>query len=183
MSCGVGCRRASHPALLWWRPAATAPIRPLAWEPPYATGGAQEMAKRQKQKQTNKKRTLEEIKEQKNTYEIYKKQRRNSSYKPNYYKEACFIMGQWIRKLWTYVNLATRPHTQHDQVGPTPGMQGCLTSKNQCNMPHWESKGQNNLIISTDTDLMQFLSKPCVFFCRNGQTHKLNSHENAWDLK
>lgn len=50
-------------------------------------------------------------------------------------------------------------------------------------MPHWESKGQNNLIISTDTDLMQFLSKPCVFFCRNGQTHKLNSHENAWDLK
>ena len=28
------------PALLWlWhRPAATAPIRPLAWEPPYAAG-------------------------------------------------------------------------------------------------------------------------------------------------
>ena len=28
------------PALLWlWlRPAATGPIRPLAWEPPYATG-------------------------------------------------------------------------------------------------------------------------------------------------
>ena len=38
------------PALLWlWRrPAATAPIRPLAWEPPYATGAAQEIAKRQK---------------------------------------------------------------------------------------------------------------------------------------
>ena len=27
---------------------ATAPIRPLAWEPPYAAGAAQEMAKRQK---------------------------------------------------------------------------------------------------------------------------------------
>ena len=28
------------PALLWlwWRPSATAPIRPLAWEPPYAVG-------------------------------------------------------------------------------------------------------------------------------------------------
>ena len=41
------------PALLWlWcRPAATAPIRPLAWEPPYATvGAAQEMAKRPKKK-------------------------------------------------------------------------------------------------------------------------------------
>ena len=37
MSCGVGCRRVSDPALLWlWcRPAATALIGPLAWEPPY----------------------------------------------------------------------------------------------------------------------------------------------------
>ena len=50
MSCGVGCRCGSDSALLWlWRRlAATAPIRPLAWEPPYATGAAQEMAKRKK---------------------------------------------------------------------------------------------------------------------------------------
>ena len=36
------------PALLWlWRrPGATVPIRPLAWEPPYAAGAAQEIAKR-----------------------------------------------------------------------------------------------------------------------------------------
>ena len=40
MSCGVDNSRGSDPALLWlWcRPAATAPIRPLAWEPPYAAG-------------------------------------------------------------------------------------------------------------------------------------------------
>ena len=46
MSCGVGCRRGSDPALLWlWhRPVATAPIQPLAWEPPYAAGAAQEIA-------------------------------------------------------------------------------------------------------------------------------------------
>ena len=52
MSCGVGCRRRSDLALLWlWhRPAATALIRPLAWEPPYAAGAAQEMAKRPKKK-------------------------------------------------------------------------------------------------------------------------------------
>ena len=52
MSCGVGRRRGSDPALLWlWhRLAATAPIGPLAWEPPYAAGAAQEMAKRQKKK-------------------------------------------------------------------------------------------------------------------------------------
>ena len=50
MSRGVGCRRSSDPELLWlWcRPAATALISPLAWEPPYAAGVAQEMAKRQK---------------------------------------------------------------------------------------------------------------------------------------
>ena len=57
MSCGVGPRRGLDPSLLWlWhRPEATAPIRPLAWELPYAAGAAQEMAKRQKQtnKQTN----------------------------------------------------------------------------------------------------------------------------------
>ena len=52
MSCGVGCRCGSDPALLclWLRPAATALIRPLAWEPPYAAGVAQEMAKREKKK-------------------------------------------------------------------------------------------------------------------------------------
>ena len=56
MSCGVGCRRGSDPALLWlWcRPVATAPIGPLAWEPPYAVGAAQEIAKKdQKKKKEN----------------------------------------------------------------------------------------------------------------------------------
>ena len=52
MSCGVGCRRGSDPALLWlWcRLAATALIGPLAWEPPHATRAALETAKRQKKK-------------------------------------------------------------------------------------------------------------------------------------
>ena len=56
MSYGVGCRCDLDPALLWlWhRPAATAQIGPLAWEPPYAMGVALEMAKRQKQ--TNKRK-------------------------------------------------------------------------------------------------------------------------------
>ena len=35
---------------LWRRPAATAPIGPLAWEPPHAMGAAHETAKRQKKK-------------------------------------------------------------------------------------------------------------------------------------
>jgi len=42
VSCGVGHRHDSDLALLWlwlW-PVATAPIQPLAWEPPYAAGVA-----------------------------------------------------------------------------------------------------------------------------------------------
>ena len=52
MSCGVGRRCGSDPTLLrlWCRPVATALIRPLAWEPPYAEGAAAEKAKRQKNK-------------------------------------------------------------------------------------------------------------------------------------
>ena len=48
MSCGIGHRHGLDPTLLWlWRrPAATTLIRPLAWEPPYAAGAAQEMAKK-----------------------------------------------------------------------------------------------------------------------------------------
>ena len=51
MSCGVGRRHGSDPVLLWlWRRlAATAPIRPLAWEPSYAARVALEMAKKKKQ--------------------------------------------------------------------------------------------------------------------------------------
>ena len=52
MSSGVGCRCASDPALqwLWRRPVATALIQSLTWEPPYATGVAQEMAKKRQKK-------------------------------------------------------------------------------------------------------------------------------------
>ena len=41
-SCGAGFRHSPEPALLWlwYRQTATAPILPLAWELPYATGAA-----------------------------------------------------------------------------------------------------------------------------------------------
>ena len=52
MSCGVGRRRSLDSVLLWFwcRLVATALFRPLAWEPPYATGVTIEKAKRQKKK-------------------------------------------------------------------------------------------------------------------------------------
>ena len=50
MSCGVGHRCGSDLSWLWlWRRlAATAPIGPLAWEPPYAMGVALKGQKDQK---------------------------------------------------------------------------------------------------------------------------------------
>ena len=49
VSCGVGRRCSSNPTALWmWvRLAAIAPIQPLAWEHPYATG-VPSLQKRQK---------------------------------------------------------------------------------------------------------------------------------------
>ena len=56
LSCGVGCRCSLDPELLWlWRrPAATAPIRPLAWEPPFATGVALKRPPPKKKKERKK---------------------------------------------------------------------------------------------------------------------------------
>ena len=53
----MGLRQGSDPALLclWCRLVVTAPIRPLAWEPPNATGAALEKAKRQKKKKKKEK--------------------------------------------------------------------------------------------------------------------------------
>ena len=59
MSCGVGHRCGSDLALLWLlsRPATTASIKPLAWEPPYAAEGPEKGEKDKKKKE--KKRTKE----------------------------------------------------------------------------------------------------------------------------
>ena len=48
VSYGVGCRCGLDPTWLWCRPAASALIGPLAWEPPYAMDVA---LKRQKTKE------------------------------------------------------------------------------------------------------------------------------------
>ena len=52
MSCGVGCRLGSDPALLWlWcRLAAVALLGPLAWELPYAAEAAQRNSKKKDKK-------------------------------------------------------------------------------------------------------------------------------------
>ena len=59
--CGVGHRHDSDPVLLWlWpRPAAIAPMRPLAWEFPYAMGAALKRKKKKREKKRKeRKKTL-----------------------------------------------------------------------------------------------------------------------------
>jgi len=53
VSCGVGCRRTLDLALLWlWcRPAAVAPIGPLAWELPYAACAALKKTKKERERE------------------------------------------------------------------------------------------------------------------------------------
>ena len=53
--CCVGYSCSVDLALLWlWcRPAAAAPIQPLAWEPPYASGMALKRQKKKKKKEKN----------------------------------------------------------------------------------------------------------------------------------
>ena len=55
MSCDVSHRCSLDPTLLWlWcRPEAVGPIRPLAWELPYATGAA--IKKKEKNRNENSK--------------------------------------------------------------------------------------------------------------------------------
>ena len=58
MSCGVAHRHGSDPTLLWlWhRLAAIVPIRPLAWELPYAMGAALKSQKKEGRKEGRKKK-------------------------------------------------------------------------------------------------------------------------------
>ena len=53
MTCGVGRRHSLDSKLLclWRGLAATAPIQPLAWEPPYAAGSALKKKKKKKPKE------------------------------------------------------------------------------------------------------------------------------------
>ena len=45
---------------LWCRPAATAPIGPLAWKPPYAEGAALEKTKKKTKKENERKKPKRE---------------------------------------------------------------------------------------------------------------------------
>ena len=60
MSCGIGQRCGLDPMLLWlwYRPAAKALIKPLAWEPSYAVGSALKRQKKKNLKATDRSHSL-----------------------------------------------------------------------------------------------------------------------------
>ena len=62
MSYGTGRRHGSdlELLLLWRRPAATTPFRPLAWELPYAAGVALKRAKKERKKKEGRKEKRKE---------------------------------------------------------------------------------------------------------------------------
>ena len=79
MSCGVGHSQGLDPALLWlwlWcRPAASAPIRPLAWELPHVVGAAlKSKRKRKKERKEERKHQFTlELKYHKGIYDLFLK--------------------------------------------------------------------------------------------------------------
>ena len=94
MSCGVGCGCGLDPTLLWlwYRPAAVAPIRSLAWEPP--EGAALEKAKRPK-KTKKKKKELNSRRRYNNCKYIRTQHRSTSIYMAN----ANSSIPLWINRL------------------------------------------------------------------------------------
>ena len=76
---------------LWRRLVATGPIRPLAWEPPYATGEALEKAKRPKKKR-------EREREKRKSHEVILHRHLNSSYSPR---------EPWSHSVTGYATLVT----------------------------------------------------------------------------
>ena len=80
MSCGVGRRCGSDPAWLWlWcRPVATAQIRPLDWEPPYAESAALEKHTHT-HTHTQKDRTVKVIKNKKSLRNCQSKEEPNET--------------------------------------------------------------------------------------------------------
>ena len=73
MSCDGGRRHGSDPTLLWlWcRPAATAPMRLLAWEPPHATGVALEKEKKKKKTKKNSQESVTLALDKKSLYRLF----------------------------------------------------------------------------------------------------------------
>ena len=103
MSCGVGYRSGSNLALLWlWRrPVTTAPFQPLAWEPPYAVGVAQEIEKKKKKKE------------------------RKENYRPvPLIKLKCIHPNQNFSKLWSssHGSAETNLTSIHEDAGSIPGL-------------------------------------------------------------
>ena len=69
---------------LWHRPVATAPIRPLAWEPPYAVGSSPRKIQKKKKKRNMPLMFIAAL------FTIAK----------TWKQPKCPLTDEWIRKMW-----------------------------------------------------------------------------------
>ena len=106
MGCSIGCRCGLDLALLWlWhRPAAVAPIQPLAWELPYATDAA---LKRKKQKTKQKKNHIHST-----TYTIINKDLLYNIGNSTQHSVLTY-MGKESEKEWIYVYVSLNHFAVH----------------------------------------------------------------------
>ena len=85
MSSGVGRRRGLDPELLWlwlWcRLAATAPIQPLAWEPPRAAGAALKTKTKQRKNQYRESPSLSSYKIHNSAYSHIQRKENTSKFR------------------------------------------------------------------------------------------------------
>ena len=112
MSCGVGHRCGLDLALLWlWcRLAATAPIQPLAWELPYATGAAlkrqtdgDRRRKEERKREREKERKNERKKEKNNNKGDLVLSHPSSGISPFFPRALGPLCGEWHLEAKTWV--------------------------------------------------------------------------------
>ena len=172
MSCGVGRRRGLAPALLglWRRPVSTAPIRPLAREPPYATRTALEKAKTQKNQKTNKQKNWHQFQFLTFScrYCIYWSCTKDNIFNlssekiPNYSSTVCFNCGNHLWKFqrnWSNSDIK-KPFLNSEDINyPSPFPKDgkyYLTHRGTVPWPHLTDHRifPNLILLSPDTTMM-----------------------------
>ena len=141
MCCGVDCRRGSDLVLLWLlhRPAATAPVQPLAWEPPYDMGAVLKRQKK-KTKQTKKKTKKQLIKPSCENLKGLSQSRPCSSARGS-------SMGKPIRQYFEplEINITTSQPCNINKNSPSPWVEGWVKAD-------WRGSKRVTLILGEEFD-------------------------------
>ena len=117
MSCGVVCRQGSDPALLWlWcRLVATALIRLLAWEPPYAVDAALEKTESQKKKKKKRERERETVIRERNFIQRTRIDHTRAGFMLNH-DYRCILIPFYLQYVLSYVLISKTQSSFHQET-------------------------------------------------------------------